>query len=131
MGSQTFTVDGTWVCPAGVTALLVECYGAGGGGGADSGGNAEGAGGGGGGGAYARRNAQAVTPFASHSYAVGVAGTASTTTAGGKGGDTTWVSADAAGCSAIGGSGGGRGVQPPQVSATKIMTAAMGSAAVQ
>lgn len=66
---EVFTTPGaaSWVCPSGVTEVMVECWG-GGADGFDSGGtNADG---GGGGGAYAR-SILAVTPSTSYSYYVG------------------------------------------------------------
>jgi hypothetical protein len=51
MATQTFTADGTWVCPAGVESVQVECYGSGGNGAAGS----NYGGGGGSGGAYAKK----------------------------------------------------------------------------
>jgi hypothetical protein len=47
---QTYTNSGSWVCPAGVTRVTVQCWGAGGGGGGRT---STGRAGGGGGGAYA------------------------------------------------------------------------------
>jgi hypothetical protein len=64
MPSQTFATAGsfTFMAPARVTSVQVECWGGGGGGGgAASGGNG---GGGGGGGAYSKNAALAVTPGA-------------------------------------------------------------------
>ncbi len=74
--SQTFTGNGTFVLPTGVTQVTVECYGAGGGGGRSSSFGATR--GGGGGGAYAR----SVVTLSPGSYAVTV-GT------GGTGGNLT------------------------------------------
>ncbi|MCX6290301.1 MAG: hypothetical protein NT126_00885 [Bacteroidetes bacterium] len=48
--SQTFSATGSFVAPAGVTAVTVECWGAGGAGGGNA--SSSGTGGGGGGGAY-------------------------------------------------------------------------------
>jgi hypothetical protein len=62
----------TWVCPAGITSVMVECWGAGAGGG--GGGPSQG-GEGGGGGAYAAEPAYAVTPGTSYTYVVGSGGT--------------------------------------------------------
>lgn len=72
-GSITFTTPGTntWLCPAGVTSVFVECWGAGGGGG--SGGTSGSNGGGGGGGEYAAANVP-VTPGNSYTYIVGSGG---------------------------------------------------------
>lgn len=67
-----FVLDGTWICPAGVTSVKVECWGGGG-----SGNNAFGAlggSGGGGGGAYSRLDAFTVTPGNSYAVTVGQGG---------------------------------------------------------
>lgn len=77
----TFSTPGanTWLCPAGVTSVQVECWGAGGaGGGAPATNNR---GGGGGGGAYTLTTGVAVIPGTTYSIAVG-AGMAGTTAAG-------------------------------------------------
>jgi hypothetical protein len=47
--SQSFTSDGTWTVPTGVTSFRVEVWGAGGGGGGSDSGHGDGSGGGGGG----------------------------------------------------------------------------------
>ncbi|WP_312084693.1 hypothetical protein [Brevundimonas sp.] len=75
----TTTGSGSWVVPAGVTAITVECWGGGGGGVA---GNA------GGGGAYARKDTITVTPGASLPYSVGVGAPGTGGAAGVTGGDT-------------------------------------------
>ncbi len=82
----------TWVCPAGVTAVQVECWGGGGGGGGTVSGLGN-CGGGGAGGAYARTNAYAVTAGTTYYLQVGAAGAggAVNTSPGGAGGDT-WFS---------------------------------------
>ncbi len=76
-GTITFSTAGTflWVCPAGVTAVDVICYG-GGGGGNSAGGNSGHAAGGGG--AYAQRRAVPVTPGTVYTVVVGAAGPATT-----------------------------------------------------
>gem|GEM_PF-2304680 len=73
--SQTiieYSTPGTynWTCPAGVTSITVECWGAGGGGGIISGSG----GGGGGGGAYARGNNITVTPGNNYTIVIGTGG---------------------------------------------------------
>jgi len=65
MAVQIFTSSGTWVCPAQITSVRVEAWGAGCDG-QDSGGTI-----GGGGGAYARLNAFAVTPGKAYAVVVG------------------------------------------------------------
>lgn len=65
--------SGSWVCPAGVTAVTVECWGSGGGGGNSANGTING-GSGGGGGAYSR-STKTVTPGSTYYYSVGTIGT--------------------------------------------------------
>ncbi|MCD6017054.1 MAG: hypothetical protein K0S53_175 [Bacteroidetes bacterium] len=108
LGAQTiipFTTVGTqtWVCPAGVTTLTVECWGAGGGsGGAGSVTNA--AGGGGGGGAYAS-SVLAVTPGTTYSLSVGAGGVGGAST-GGNGGAGAGTNFNVSVVVAAGGNGG-------------------------
>ena len=101
---------GTWVCPQGVTSVIVECWGAGGGGG---GGNNQGAGGGGGGG-YAK-NTITVTPGTTYYWSAGaggVAGPAGAGAANGGAGGASWFNStnttptSIAGVMAGGGGGG-------------------------
>src|SRR3990167_4431872 len=63
--TETFTTDGTWTVPAGVTSVDIECWGSG-----ASGyqGELDAGGGGGGGGAYAKTLNYAVTPGNAHPY---------------------------------------------------------------
>lgn len=68
---EEFFQNDTWVCPAGVTSVKVECWGGGGNGGTRS---TTGSGGGGGGGAYAKKNALTVSPGTSYTVNVGSAG---------------------------------------------------------
>lgn len=79
-----FTSNGSWVCPAGVTNILVIGCGAGGGGG---GGNANGAGGGGA--AIQGTVYVAVVPGTSYSITIGVGGTGSTGASSGSDGSDT------------------------------------------
>ncbi|MFZ4059305.1 MAG: hypothetical protein ACOYKE_14275, partial [Ferruginibacter sp.] len=72
--SQTFLVNGTYTVPAGVTAITVECWGAGGGGSNITGTGRRG--GGGGGGAYAR-SILTVVPGTAISVSVGTGGNGS------------------------------------------------------
>jgi len=74
----TFTTNGNFTVPAGVTDLTVECWGGGGGGGRSTTDNA--GRGGGGGGAYAR-SSLAVTPGQIIPYTVGVGGSGGNVTA--------------------------------------------------
>jgi hypothetical protein len=109
---ETFTTAGTfyWICPAGVTSVQVEVWGAGAGGSGEwlfSGDYFSGPAGGGG--AYARLNAQAVTPGGNYTIVVGVAGAAGphsdSAFLGGAGGDSYFI--NAATLNAKGGEGGG------------------------
>lgn len=97
----------TWTCPAGVTSVLAECWGAGGGGGASS--SAYYAAGAGGGSEYAAQTV-AVTPGHVYSYTVGAPGPggagASNGNPGAAGGNSAFTG-DAATVTAHGGSGGG------------------------
>ena len=79
---QTFSSSGTWTCPAGVTSIQVEAWGAGGSGGGNNS-NSDG-GGGGGGGAYSRSTIT-VIPGVTYTVTVGTGaiGTAVDGTAGG------------------------------------------------
>jgi hyaluronate lyase len=107
--SSTFGASTTWVCPANVTAVQVECWGAGGAGGSaykPVAGNAFG--GGGAGGAYAKKNSVSVVPGASYTISIGAGGVSaispSLTTV--SGGDSWFGSGSVASCLAKGGGGG-------------------------
>jgi hypothetical protein len=106
MTQEIFSVPNgyeAWMCPVGVSTILVECWGGGAGGRANI---STGGCGGGGGGAYARRNAVSVLPGQGYPYLVG---------AGGIGYNNGTVSSGPGTCSAAGGtrpttsSGGGLG----------------------
>jgi len=71
---QTFTTSGTFIVPASITSIKVECWGAGGGGGTRTN---TGRGGGGGGGAYAS-SVLTVIPGNSYAFVVGTGGAANT-----------------------------------------------------
>ncbi len=95
-GQTAYTASGTWVCPAGITSVTVQCWGGGGGGGSRS---VNGGAGGGGGGAFASGSI-AVVPGTTYPVTVGTGGastvagirsafktaTDSIVAAGGKGG---------------------------------------------
>lgn len=103
----------TWLCPANVTSVFVECWGGGGGGGGADASSATACGGGGGGGAYAN-GLVSVTPGTSYTVSVGASGTAGAgnavgsggATAGGTGGSSSFNSSSVL---AVGGAGGGAG----------------------
>lgn len=84
--SQTFGSSGTWTCPAGVTTITVEAWGAGGAGGGNAS-NRDG-GGGGGGGAYSKSTTISVTPGVTYAVNVGTGG--SGTTLDGTAGGDSW-----------------------------------------
>jgi hyaluronate lyase len=107
--SSTFGASTTWVCPANVTAVQVECWGAGGAGGSASkpvSGNAFG--GGGAGGSYAKKNSVSVVPGASYTISIGAGGVSaiSPSLTSVSGGDSSFGSGSSASCLAKGGAGG-------------------------
>lgn len=84
MTTKIFDVNGsyTWTCPAGVTRIKVQCWGAGGGGGTPTTTTTSPGGGGGGGGGYAENDNFAVTPGVTYNIDVGLGGAAGTTGGG-------------------------------------------------
>lgn len=101
--TDTYNSSGTWLCPAGVTNVAVECWGGGGAGGGNTTG-ADGAGGGGGG-AYSASTTIAVTPGNTYTVTVGLGGLAVSNATGGGGGDSWFNTAGT--ILAKGGAGGG------------------------
>jgi hypothetical protein len=94
--TQTGAGDYNWTCPAGVTSVKVECWGAGGGGdgsGTQSGYGSTG-GPGGGGGEYAAEPALAVTPGGVYPFTIGQGGNGGVTNQAGVGGGDTFFSGD-------------------------------------
>jgi Bacterial Ig-like domain (group 2). len=86
--SQTFSSSGTFIAPAGVTSVSVQCWGAGGGGGGSA--TNKSGGGGGGGGAFTVNNSVSVTPGTSYTITVGSGGTGGIgNLSGGTGGSTS------------------------------------------
>ena len=83
-----FTSSTTWLCPAGVTSIQVEAWGAGGGGGGGGTVNKDG-GGGGGGGAYIKNNTVSVTPGVTYTITIGNGGAGGLTNTNGLPGNTT------------------------------------------
>lgn len=87
--SATFTTNGLWTAPTGVTSVRVQCWGAGGGGG---GSNSAQGGPGGGAGEYAEEPSYAVTPGAVYQVIVGQGGFGGATQqGGGNGGQTEFI----------------------------------------
>lgn len=87
---ESFHANNTWVCPASVTEVQVECWGGGGGG---RGGDVKDTGHGGGGGAYALETALSVTPSSSYTVTVGAGGAGGTGLSGsGSNGNDSWFS---------------------------------------
>lgn len=107
--SWTSAYSGSWVCPAGVYNIMVECWGGGGAGGGQNSITQDG-GGGGGGGAYAKTNSINVRPGQSYSINVGAGGTGGTGN-GGNGGDSSF--GDATQILAKGGIGGQQSTGTP------------------
>ena len=99
--SQTFSSSGTWTCPAGVTTITVEAWGAGGAGGGNAS-NRDG-GGGGGGGAYSKSTTISVTPGVTYTVNVGTGGTG--TAVDGTAGGDSWFNSTSV-LLAKGGAGG-------------------------
>jgi hypothetical protein len=93
----TFSTPGTysWTCPTGITAIQVQCWGAGAGGG---GGNETSGGESGGGGEYAAEPSLAVTPGNVYTIVVGSAGSGgSTGVPGTNGGSSTFSNTNGSG----------------------------------
>ena len=113
---DNFSTPGSfsWVCPAGVTSVQVQSWGAGGAGGANSsGGTAQRAGGGGGGGSYVV-NTVAVVPGVTYTVTVGAGGVWSGTVTnflsyGPLGGKSEFSGGAVTTITASGGTGGGGG----------------------
>jgi hypothetical protein len=122
-GSKVVTLfddSGTfnWTAPAGITSVLVECWGAGGGGTRGSGTGADIGGYGGGGGAYARLNALTVIPGHSYALTVGLGGQAGTSSGAAKNGAASTFGTNS--CVAAGGkASAGAIAQGGQISASK------------
>jgi hypothetical protein len=112
-----FTTSGTWTCPAGVTSIQVDAYGAGGGGGYGGATNKYGGGGGGGGG-YSKNTLITVIPGTTYTITVGTAGTGgiSTSKNGVTGGNTTATF----GSTTITANGGGGGIGYSTTTSTAV-----------
>ncbi|HMR47015.1 MAG TPA: T9SS type A sorting domain-containing protein [Bacteroidia bacterium] len=101
----TYTADGTFTVPAGVTTVKVEAWGGGGAGGGTSAGLGNSTGGGGGGGAFKLNNSLGVTAGSAITVTVGDGGTGGSNVNGNNGGNSDFggmVTAD-------GGKGGKKG----------------------
>ena len=98
--TETFLTTDSWTCPAGVTSVDVECWGAGGSGGRQTNNTASG----GGGGAYSKKTIT-VTPTTEYTVTVGEGGALKTSDGNGNAGGDSWFSTDAT-VLAKGGSGG-------------------------
>ena len=84
--AKTYTTSGTFTVPAGITSIIVECYGAGGAGGGTAS-NYMNGGGGGAGGAYAKKT---LTVVPGTNYTVTVGGVTTGTTSAGSNGAPSW-----------------------------------------
>jgi hypothetical protein len=104
--TQTYTTNGSFITPAGVTTVKAEAYGGGGAGGYGGGSNKNGGGGGGGGG-YSVVNTASVIPGTTYTIVVGTPGVATATTTSGNGSATSATFASTS-ITAIGGAGGRR-----------------------
>jgi hypothetical protein len=84
--APTYTSSGTFTVPAGITSIIVECWGAGGAGGGTTS-NSQNGGGGGAGGAYAKKT---LTVVPGTNYTVTVGGVTTGTTSAGSNGAPSW-----------------------------------------
>ncbi len=101
--SRTYTANGTFTAPAGVTTVRVDLWGAGGAGGGATGTNS--AAGGGAGGAYTRHNALPIIPGTIYTVTVGAGGVG--VNGNGPAGGSTWFGSTTT-LLAVGGNGGNR-----------------------
>ena len=136
--TNSFVFSGSWVCPANVTSIQVQCWGGGGAGGSALRTPNSGTvpyGGGGAGGAYAMVSNFPVTPGTSYTINVGAGGSNSSSTNGTQvpGGDS-WISASTNvptnGCVAKGGTGGGSAVGNSSTTANGLAGAASSSGCI-
>ena len=106
-GTVTYSTGGTytWVCPAGVTSVLVECWGGGGAGGSATKNSVSSGGGGGAGGAYVKKISVPVTHTQSYTVTVGAGGISVLGTVV-AGGNTTFIGDSTTTVTAKGGGGG-------------------------
>ncbi|MFH0865110.1 MAG: GEVED domain-containing protein [Bacteroidota bacterium] len=122
--TDTYTTNGSWVCPTGVTSVTVECWGGGGAGGGEALSTVFG-GGGGAGGAYATK---VVTVIPGNSYTVTVGTGSAGANGAGATGNPSWFSlvsevyaqGGAGGAAANGGTAnGGTGSSASSIGTTK------------
>ena len=109
--TDTYNSSTTWLCPAGVTSVQVECWGGGGGSGGTST-SASRVGGGGAGGAYVKNTTITVAAGTTYTITVGAGGTAGAGVAagfGGKGGSSSFSGSGITTLTAVGGVGGTNG----------------------
>lgn len=106
---QTFTTSGTWIAPAGVTSVKVECVGGGGGGAGSSATPDEGPGGGGG--EYSAEPTNTVVAGDTYTITIGAAGSGGSFGNGTAGGNTSFSGTSATTVTAHGG-GAGTGSGP-------------------
>ena len=126
-----FTVSGasTWICPANVHSVQVQCWGGGGAGGSAKRGTSNTAtGGGGAGGAYAKLNYYAVDPGATYFLSVGDGGISSLVDGASVPGGDTWFNSVNSASSTILAKGGAGGVTAVTTNTDKFGAGGVGSA---
>lgn len=102
---DTFTSDGWWKCPEGITSVEIHAWGGGGGGHGEDGTQG---GGGGGGGAYSKKNSMSVTPGQRYKVKVGAGGPGGASGVDGTAGGDSWFNStsDVLAKGGLGGVGG-------------------------
>ena len=126
-----FTVSGasTWICPANVHSVQVQCWGGGGAGGSAKRGTSSAAtGGGGAGGAYAKLNYYAVDPGATYFLSVGDGGISSLVDGAAVPGGDTWFNSVNSASSTVLAKGGAGGVTAVTTNSDKFGSGGVGPA---
>jgi hypothetical protein len=126
-----FTVSGasTWICPANVNSVQVQCWGGGGAGGSAKRGTSSAAtGGGGAGGAYAKLNYYVVDPGTTYFLSVGDGGISSLVDGASVPGGDTWFNSVNSASSTILAKGGAGGVTAVTTNSDKFGAGGVGSA---